>query len=106
MAAVSRSPHVVVTDTDDAPVRDLDDFEITESGRPQKVADFTFVSIPLGTRVVDVAAAPVGGRREATVDTTLSLDELSPGPHVLSVVVETANGKRAIRSVPFTIRGR
>jgi hypothetical protein len=51
-----------------------------------------------------VVRTPIGGRREATVDTTIILDELSPGPHVLSVVVELANGTRAIRSVPFTIR--
>ncbi len=53
-----------------------------------------------------VVRNPVPGRREATVDATLALDELSPGPHVLSVVVEMANGKRAIRSVPFTVRDR
>jgi VWFA-related protein len=55
-------------------------------------------------RDAPVVRAPIGGRREATVDATLPLDDLSAGPHVLSVVVEMANGKRAIRSVPFTVR--
>ncbi|HET9372064.1 MAG TPA: VWA domain-containing protein [Vicinamibacterales bacterium] len=54
------SVDVVVTGKDDVPVRDLtkDDFEITENGRRQTIADFAFVSIPLGNRVVDVDAPP------------------------------------------------
>src|SRR5262245_61631108 len=54
------SVDVVVTDKDDVAVRDLtkDDFEITENGRPQTIADFSFVSVPLGKRVIDVDAPP------------------------------------------------
>ena len=50
----------VVATRGDEPVRDLtkDDFEISESGRPQKISDFVFVSIPLASRAVDVDAAP------------------------------------------------
>jgi len=60
----SRTQHVaidvVVTDSRDRPVTDLtkDDFEVRENGTRQTIADFTFVSIPLANRVVDVDAAP------------------------------------------------
>jgi hypothetical protein len=57
-------------------------------------------------RDAPVVRTPVLGRREATIDATLSLEELSPGPHVLSVVAELQDGKRAIRAVPFTIQDR
>jgi VWFA-related protein len=48
---------VVVTDTHNQPVTDLtpDDFEITEQGKPQTIADFNYVFIPLGNRTVDLA---------------------------------------------------
>lgn len=53
---------VVVTDKDDQPIEGLtkDDFEITEEGRPQAVADFTAVSIPAVSReiAVNVPGAP------------------------------------------------
>jgi VWFA-related protein len=51
---------VVVTGKDDVPVTDLkqEDFDITESGRPQKIADFARVSIPIAHRTVDVDATP------------------------------------------------
>jgi VWFA-related protein len=61
----SRTQHVaidvVVTDNRDRPVTDLtkDDFEIRENGTRQTIADFTFVSVPLGNRVVDIDAPPM-----------------------------------------------
>jgi VWFA-related protein len=49
---------VVVTDRNDVPVADLtkDDFEIIDRGRPQAIADFQYVSVPVETRTVDVKA--------------------------------------------------
>lgn len=49
---------VVVTTRDDKPVTDLtkDDFEIVESGKSQKISEFSYVSIPLASRAVDVDA--------------------------------------------------
>ncbi|MGH9408066.1 MAG: VWA domain-containing protein [Vicinamibacterales bacterium] len=46
---------VVVTDRGDRPVTDLrkDEFQITENGRPQTIADFRFVSIPVAHRAID-----------------------------------------------------
>jgi len=55
-------------------------------------------------RETPIVRTPVLGRREATIDAALSLEQLSPGPHVLSVVAELPNGKRAIKSVPFSIQ--
>ncbi len=51
---------VVVTGKDDAPVTDLaqEDFEVTENGRPQKIADFAHVSIPIAHREIDVDSPP------------------------------------------------
>jgi VWFA-related protein len=51
---------VVVTGKGDVPVADLrkDDFEITENGKPQKIADFSFVPIPVAHREIDVDAPP------------------------------------------------
>lgn len=51
---------VVVTGKDDAPVTDLkrEDFEITENGKAQKIADFSFVSIPVAHRAIDVDGPP------------------------------------------------
>jgi len=61
----SRTQHVaidvVVTDNRDRPVTDLtkDDFEVRENGTRQTITDFTFVSIPLANRVIDVDALPL-----------------------------------------------
>ena len=53
---------VVVTDKDDKPIEDLkaDEFEIVEAGKPQKISDFQFVSIPAVSRdiAVNVAREP------------------------------------------------
>jgi VWFA-related protein len=53
---------VVVTDKDDKPIGDLgiDDFDIAENGKSQKIADFQFVSIPAVSRdiAVNVAKQP------------------------------------------------
>jgi VWFA-related protein len=51
---------VVVTGKGDAPVTDLtrDDFEIRENGKPQKITNFAFVSIPIGERAVDLDGTP------------------------------------------------
>ena len=45
---------VVVTDKGDKPVTDLkkDEFEITENGKTQTIADFQFISVPAVTRTV------------------------------------------------------
>jgi VWFA-related protein len=50
----------VVTDRQDRPVTDLtrDDFEIRENGVVQRIADFGFVSVPVGSRTVNVDAPP------------------------------------------------
>jgi VWFA-related protein len=49
---------VVVTDRDDKPIGDLaiGDFEILENGKPQKVADFQFISIPAINRNIPANA--------------------------------------------------
>jgi VWFA-related protein len=46
---------VVVTDADDRPIRDLtiDDFEVIDRDRPQTIADFRFVDIPITPAVSD-----------------------------------------------------
>jgi hypothetical protein len=48
---------VVVTDRDDRPLTDLTkaDFSIVESGRPQAVTDFRFVSVPVTRRTLSAA---------------------------------------------------
>lgn len=50
---------VVVTDHNDKPIENLgiDDFEIVEGGKPQKIADFQFVSIPAISRNIAVNVA-------------------------------------------------
>lgn len=50
---------VVVTDKNDKPITDLkkEDFSITENGKPQKVDDFQFISVPAVTRAVTLAEA-------------------------------------------------
>jgi VWFA-related protein len=50
---------VVATDSHDQPVTDLkpQDFQITEGGRPQTIADFDYVSIPAVHRTIEGAAA-------------------------------------------------
>ncbi len=54
---------IIATDSHDQPVTDLkqQDFQITEGGRPQTIADFEYVSIPAVRRTIDTvaAAAPV-----------------------------------------------
>jgi VWFA-related protein len=54
------SVDVVVTGKDDAPISNLtkDDFEITENGKPQKISEFAYVSVPMAHRAVDVDAKP------------------------------------------------
>jgi VWFA-related protein len=51
---------VVVTDKNDRPITDLTsaDFQITDSGRPQTVADFRLVSVPQTHRTVNLADRP------------------------------------------------
>lgn len=51
---------VVVTDSHDQPITDLkqQDFEITEGGRAQAIADFAYVSIPIAHRVIGSVTAP------------------------------------------------
>ena len=54
------SVDVVVTGKDDKPVTDLkkDDFEILENGKPQRISEFAYVSVPLAHRAIDVDAKP------------------------------------------------
>jgi VWFA-related protein len=49
---------VIATDGDNKPVTDLkqQDFQITEGGRPQTIADFDYVSIPAVHRMINGAA--------------------------------------------------
>jgi len=49
---------VVVTDKNDRPIENLgiDDFVIEDNGKPQKVADFKFISLPPVSRSLDIAA--------------------------------------------------
>ncbi len=64
---------VLVTDRDDRPVKGLtrDDFRIVERGRPQAIADFAHVEIPVGERVVDPAIEPPPGSDVAVNSATL-----------------------------------
>jgi VWFA-related protein len=52
---------VIATDSHDQPITDLkqQDFQITEGGRPQAIADFEYVSIPITHRVIGGVTAPV-----------------------------------------------
>ncbi len=51
---------VIVTDSSDRVITDLtrDDFIITEQGRPQTIEDFSFVSVPLESRTIDLEVPP------------------------------------------------
>jgi len=51
---------VIATDSHDQPITDLkqEDFQITEGGRPQAIADFAYVSIPITHRVIGGVTAP------------------------------------------------
>jgi len=44
------------------------------------------------------------GRRRASLDTTVPLSALSPGPHVLSVTAQVGRNKAVGREIPFVIR--
>jgi VWFA-related protein len=54
------SVDVVVTGKDDVPVTDLkkDEFEILENGKPQRISEFAYISVPLAHRAVDIDARP------------------------------------------------
>jgi VWFA-related protein len=49
---------VLVTDRSDRPMTGLTkaDFRITQNGKPQEIADFAYVSIPVENRTIDLAA--------------------------------------------------
>src|SRR5688572_27383006 len=51
---------VIVTDSRDRVITDLtkDDFTITEKGQPQTIEDFSFVSVPLESRTIDLTVPP------------------------------------------------
>lgn len=51
---------VIVTDSQDRVITDLtkDDFTITEKGQPQAIEDFSFVSVPLASRTIDLDVPP------------------------------------------------
>ncbi len=61
---------VVVTDHNDKPIEDLwvDDFEIVENGKPQKIADFQFISIPAVSRKI-AANAPRDAEPDVVTNT-------------------------------------
>jgi VWFA-related protein len=52
---------VIVTDRSDRVVTDLarEDFTITENGQTQTIDDFSFVSVPLENRTIDLEAPPL-----------------------------------------------
>lgn len=69
------SVDVIVTDRDDKPVTDLkkEDFEVTESGKPQSVTDFQFVSIPVATTQI-AANAPRAPEPDVATNTAPTKD--------------------------------
>jgi VWFA-related protein len=75
---------VVVTDKNDRPINDLTpaDFEIEDNGKPQKVADFKFISVPVTSRAVDVAAVS-----EPQPDVTTNLPP-TPDSRLFAIVVD------------------
>lgn len=75
---------VVVTDKDDKPIENLgiDDFEIEDNGKTQKVADFKFVSIPAVTRTLDSS-----GAAQPQPDVTSNLPS-TPDSRLFAIVVD------------------
>lgn len=63
---------VVVTDRADRPITDLtrDDFRIVERGKPQTIADFVKVSVPVAERPIDLDAELPPGSDIATNTST------------------------------------
>ena len=45
-----------------------------------------------------------GNHREATLDTTVALNELAPGSYVLRVEAKLGNGQFAMKEIPFAVR--
>lgn len=74
----------VVTDKNDKPIEDLTagDFEITDNGKPQKVADFKLVSIPAVSRNIAVNVLPAP---EPDVATNIAP---SPNSRLFAIVVD------------------
>jgi VWFA-related protein len=57
------------------------------------------------TQKAQVSATSNGaGRRRATLDTTVSLSKLAPGPHVLTVRTQVGRGQPVTREIPFAVR--
>jgi hypothetical protein len=50
--------------------------------------------------------AAAGGGHEATLDGTVPLAGLHPGPYVLRVEAALASGKPVVREIPFEIADR
>lgn len=113
---------VLVTDRADRPITDLTkaDFTIVERGRPQEIADFEYVSIPVANRSIDltapvppasdVATNSVSGRESRAIaivvdDTVLATDDIiwikrtlaamlatfTPGDHVAFTYVRRSD---------------
>jgi VWFA-related protein len=59
---------VVVTDSNDKPITDLEafDFEILDRGKPQRIVDFRLVTIPVGTPGTAVVSRPSDVASNAT----------------------------------------
>jgi len=98
--------NVIVTDSQDRPVTDLkrEDFTITEGDRPQRIAEFSFESIPPANRPIDLDAptpppadvafnAQVTQRSRAFVilidDASIPPRELVPLKRLLSAILRT-----------------
>jgi VWFA-related protein len=75
---------VVVTDKNDKPITDLsqDDFEIEDNGKPQKVSDFKYVSIPIASRSLDLATVS-----EPQPDITSNLPA-TPDSRLFAIVID------------------
>src|SRR5689334_22287780 len=78
------SVDAIVTDASDRPVTGLtaEDFEISELGKPQRIADFRYVAIPVATRTID-SAHPI----PPTIDVTSNTPP-SPSSRVFVIVID------------------
>ena len=59
---------------------------------------------PIKLTVPAAASMSGTGRRRATLDTTVPLSKLSPGPHVLTVSARIGRDKPVLREIPFVVK--
>ena len=102
---------VIASDSHDQPVADLtqQDFQITEGGRPQAIADFEYVSIPVVHRNIDralaAAAPPIDVAENAQSSSTsrvwvMIVDDLHILPQFIPQVQQVMT--EFLRSLPPT----